>query len=363
MIHIAYLPDLTIAPESFNSITFLNPKIATSSKNKLFLEMSNHGILVPAVVKRMVDDGILQKKVAFYFSVTPSAVSKSLKKIESGEPDLHIGRPSGLTKDVGKRLVDTFLENPFTHLSELRGIVDPPVSTRTLINWMHQLNFRSTTSALKRYLTHSHKQERVSFANDHKRDPEKKYIFVDECQFDSDGHKNHCWIPESSDRPIIEYPNPPIRVQIFMGISFYGGKSKLVFLPLGQRSTADNYLAMLKKCFTTDPFFNNVDETHFYQDNAPPHKGEDVADYIDNQGLELVKAPANSPDLNPIENIWKLMKQRMPIQGPKNETEMKSQIQTVYESISNEEIQKMISHLTKVKQSIINNVGGHSVGE
>jgi len=58
------------------------------------------------------------------------------------------------------------------------------------------------------------------------------------------------------------------------------------------------------------------------QDNARPHTSKSSITFFEDQGIILLKEwPATSPDLNPIENLWGLIKRKMaPSKGRQSRT-------------------------------------------
>ena len=44
------------------------------------------------------------------------------------------------------------------------------------------------------------------------------------------------------------------------------------------------------------------------EDNCGPHRAKSIDTYLQNEEVKRMNLPAQSPDLNPIDNIWCLMK-------------------------------------------------------
>ena len=58
------------------------------------------------------------------------------------------------------------------------------------------------------------------------------------------------------------------------------------------------------------PFLSSaINVTKFMQDNDPKHTSRIVGDWMDDNNVNWWRTPPESPDLNPIENVWHELKE------------------------------------------------------
>jgi len=58
------------------------------------------------------------------------------------------------------------------------------------------------------------------------------------------------------------------------------------------------------------------------QDGAPCRTAKSVKQYLSSKKIKLLPWPGNSPDLNPIENQWEIVKRRISILKPTTRTQV-----------------------------------------
>ncbi len=71
----------------------------------------------------------------------------------------------------------------------------------------------------------------------------------------------------------------------------------------------------------------------FQQDLAPAHTAKGTKIWHNYHGVTVLDWPANSPDLNSIENIWDIVKRKMRDTRPNNADDLKAAIKASWASL------------------------------
>lgn len=83
-------------------------------------------------------------------------------------------------------------------------------------------------------------------------------------------------------------------------------------------------------------------------------------EFIRTSGIKYWPTPAESPDLNPIENLWHELKHLLRVTAkPMNKEELVAGIHRFWDSVTPEEYQRYIGHLDKAVPVVVARGGEH----
>ena len=100
--------------------------------------------------------------------------------------------------------------------------------------------------------------------------------------------------------------------------------------------------------------------TIFMQDNAPCHTAKSIKTFFTEEILTVMDWPAQSPDMNPIENVRTLLNERIKNRNPSNVEELWTYLKQEWEKISVDECSNLINSCGRRCQAVIDSNGLHT---
>lgn len=209
------------------------------------------------------------------------------------------------------------------------------------------------------YLTKKHKEDRVAFARWYLRTKNApKIIFSDEKDVDSNGLTNEYeWLPEGVKRTkkrACQMRNGPT-VTVWGAIA--EGGFRVCSIVNKQSITKEVYQNTLLA-----PVVGNLREKCkngfvFMQDNARPHCG--ALDWLKKRGVKVLPRqwPSLSCDLNPIEQLWRVLDVAVKRRGPFGTEELTKFVEDELAKVPSSTIDKLVGSFPKRLRKVISAKG------
>jgi hypothetical protein len=195
----------------------------------------------------------------------------------------------------------------------------------------------------------------------------KKVLWSDETKINrymSDGI-NYCWVNEEegiSEKQILETVKFGGGNIMIWGCMVWDGPGYISKID-GNMDT-NLYIEIIDECVKDTLKWYKMDQKKFYfqHDNDPKHTAKATQDYLVAQGWKILDWPAQSPDLNPIEHLWRHLKIELSklVTAPKNEEELWNAVIKVYYDISKEVCQNLIKSMPDRIKAVLQARGRHT---
>ena len=188
-------------------------------------------------------------------------------------------------------------------------------------------------------------------------------LFSDESHFEVQGQRSR-FVRRSDGEPvrpghIEQYAKHPEK-KMFWGCFSDFGPGRLY--PVTGMMNSDTYIKVLQTDLIPErlkvfPNGNGI----LQQDLATCHTSKNVKKFMVKNNIKTLKWPGNSPDLNPIENLWEIVKKRLRKHDCTTKTKLTTTILQIW--IEDTEIQNICKNLVDSMPNSVQKViaarGGH----
>ena len=251
-------------------------------------------------------------------------------------------------------------ETTATQLQQVLHISGISISLTTLKQYRRELGWTFHGSRYSHMIRELNRVKRLEWCVQQiqEKDDFEDVIWSDETSIQLDSHHRHAFRRKDQARKLTPRPKQLVKVQVWAGISKKGATAVCIFEGI---MDTDFYLEILRRHLV--PFIqSNFPSTHrFMQDNDSRHTSRKAKNFFESETINWWRTPPESPDLNPIENLWHELKDYIQQEvKPTTKTELIEGIKQFWTTVDTEKCRRHIGHLSKVIPRVIDCSGAAS---
>lgn len=312
--------------------------------------------------------GASQREISKFLNIPLSTVNRVITQFKRKEKTTVEPRPgrAGPSERSKRVLVREVLREPRKSTAELAATSQK--SQRTVLRYLHSVGMYKRVAKKKPLLTAFQKRRRMAWAIEMRTKPEefwRSVIFSDESRYwqFSDSGRTRLWRRSSQQlddkflHQTVKYGGVNIMV---WGAIWYGGRSQLVICD--GNINAAKYIQILTEGLL--PIFDNAilskEDATFMEDGAPCHKARTTTTWKEEQGIRILPWPGQSPDMNPIENVWHIIQTNMAKRPrkPSNKEELVAAVTEEWLNIPEDTINHLIDSMPRRLAALHASKGG-----
>jgi transposase len=285
------------------------------------------------------------------------------KGLGSFEDSDRSGRPKKITKPVVdkiRRLMKNAKHRSKRVVAKMLTDGGNKLSPSSVLRAAHSDNLEPKRPTKKPLQRRGNKYKRRKFAEEHKETDWNEYWFADEKKFATysvPNRKNYViWTDVDAPPPSLLTVAHGAKVNAYAAFSA-SGKSEICLFT--ENMNASKYIDILDS--TLLPATDHLDSWSYLQDSAPTHTAKTVQVWLSKNVPDYIAPkswPAQSPDLNPMENAWAVIGERVNRAAPKNLQELKNEITSAWTEVMNDEFrQKLVDSMPRRLRAVTNGNG------
>ena len=211
----------------------------------------------------------------------------------------------------------------------------------------------------KKFLENKHREERIKWAYNVRKVDWNKVIFTDETTFFLNKKHYKSWDFPSTKRTI-KKTKLPIKVNVWGYFSSKGCGSIYCFTEnLTSEKLCEIYSNALIE--SSQKLFPETNDWILQEDNDPKHRSKIATKWKGENKINVLQWPSYSPDQNPIENVWSILKMKIAYKDIKTIKGLKAEIKKEWNKLSIEYSKKLVESMDNRISSLIKEEGDYTL--
>jgi len=289
------------------------------------------------------------------FGVSDRTISRLFERFnKTGSVDdmERTGRPIQITEEIKEKVISE-IKIPYESTRSVGAKFN--LSRTTISSIAHDNGLHFATPEEIPLINEAHKEKRYEFCKLFYDDPLDYWVFSDECGFQLFRNTMGMWTDQN--KIYVQKTNPYRCLMIWGAISKFG-KSPIYFIDSGETEDQNLYIKILETTLIPWAASSFPDNFYiFYQDNAPCHRAKNVLDWMNSHIPHIADVPPNSPDFNPIEHIWAIVKNEVEKKQPHSKHDLEEAINLAWMNIDQDTINNCIDHCHRRIMEVRENKG------
>ena len=246
-------------------------------------------------------------------------------------------------------------------LDEIRTKTGLTIPVSTFRCALLRLGIQSRPTNFVQMIREPNKVKRLGFARRciESNDQFDDVIFTDESTICLEAYGRRMKCIQGETPPLAPVPKHPLKIHVWAGISKRGATGLYMFSNILDGPSFCRILEETLLPFTSQAF---PDGYRLWQDNDPKHTSKVAKAFYEQKEINWWRTPPESPDLNPIENVWHQLKHHLRTRvRPKNKEELLSGMRQFWEmAMTVEQCTRYINHVQRVLPKVVAAEGGPS---
>jgi transposase len=333
-----------------------------------------------ALVYQKVQENTPIPQIAEFTGIPRSSIYRIIKnRDERGHYDdaPRSGRPPKIDTRSLRHLKISLEQDRRQSLADLTNTVNTlipsPVHKDTVRRAVHdRLGMAGYIAAKKPFLRPAHRKARRTWARVYRRwgaEDWKHIIWTDEASVEIGKNTKVVWVWRKPGERYDEKCTTPTfksgrQSLMIWGCIAYGRLGPLIRIPKDEKTGAD-YIRLVLGGPLLDIYMELSEERGIaavMEDGAPIHRCKLAQNFRTTHQMDVLPHPAQSPDLNPMEHVWHILKSKVNERKnvPKNVDELWEILQEEWAKIDIEMVNKIINTMPDRAEAVHRAKGGHT---